>query len=92
MLITFEAFIDPFFSSGVHLALTSALSAAATICATIRGDVSESEAAKWHSGRVATSFTRFVGEHSLCAVVIQQLPLDGTRARDDGTEDFSLSF
>ena len=29
-------FIDPYFSSGVHLALTSALSAAVTICAAIR--------------------------------------------------------
>ena len=30
-------FIDPYFSSGVHLALTSALSAAVTICAALRG-------------------------------------------------------
>lgn len=53
------AFIDPFFSSGVHLALTSALSAAATICASIRGDCSEAEAADWHTKRVSTSYTRF---------------------------------
>ncbi|XP_006460852.1 hypothetical protein AGABI2DRAFT_221106 [Agaricus bisporus var. bisporus H97] len=53
------AFIDPFFSSGVHLAMTSALSAAATICASIRGNCSEALAASWHTQRVATSYTRF---------------------------------
>ncbi|KAL9711644.1 hypothetical protein Ac2012v2_004715 [Leucoagaricus gongylophorus] len=53
------AFIDPFFSSGVHLAMTSALSAAATICASIRGNCSEILAASWHTQRVATSYTRF---------------------------------
>ncbi len=30
-------FIDPFFSSGVHLAVASALSVAATICASVKG-------------------------------------------------------
>ncbi|KAF5386114.1 hypothetical protein D9615_002277 [Tricholomella constricta] len=53
------AFIDPFFSSGIHLALTSALSASATICASIRDHCSESEAAEWHTRRVSTSYTRF---------------------------------
>ncbi|KAJ7668518.1 FAD binding domain-containing protein [Mycena polygramma] len=53
------AFIDPFFSSGVHLALTSALSAASTICASIRGDCTEAAAADWHTKRVSTSYTRF---------------------------------
>ncbi|KAG6837830.1 hypothetical protein H0H93_016198 [Arthromyces matolae] len=53
------AFIDPFFSSGIHLALTSALSASATICASIRGHCSESTAAEWHTTRVSTSYTRF---------------------------------
>lgn len=53
------AFIDPFFSSGVHLAMTSALSAAATICASLRGHCSEVEAAQWHTQRVSTSYTRF---------------------------------
>ncbi|KAJ7688498.1 hypothetical protein B0H14DRAFT_3669588 [Mycena olivaceomarginata] len=51
--------IDPFFSSGVHLALTSALSTASTICASIRGDCTESIAADWHTKRVSTSYTRF---------------------------------
>ncbi|KAL0568625.1 hypothetical protein V5O48_013361 [Marasmius crinis-equi] len=53
------AFIDPFFSSGIHLAMTSALSAASSICASIRGDCSEKEAAEWHSARFSTSYTRF---------------------------------
>ncbi|THH00060.1 hypothetical protein EW145_g7143, partial [Phellinidium pouzarii] len=46
------AFIDPYFSSGVHLALTGALSAATTICAALRGDCSEPQAAKWHSDKI----------------------------------------
>ncbi|KAK0486022.1 FAD binding domain-containing protein [Armillaria novae-zelandiae] len=53
------AFIDPLFSSGIHLAMTSALAAAATICASFRGDTNEVDAAKWHTNRVATSYTRF---------------------------------
>ncbi len=52
------AFIDPFFSSGVHLALTSGLSAAASIAASIRGDCPESDAAEWHTQRVSISYTR----------------------------------
>ncbi|KAF9077887.1 hypothetical protein BDP27DRAFT_1207886 [Rhodocollybia butyracea] len=53
------AFIDPFFSSGVHLALTSSLSAAASVAASLRGECSEEEAAKWHTARFSTSYTRF---------------------------------
>lgn len=53
-------FIDPFFSSGVHLAVSSGLSAAATICASIKGQCSEHEALEWHSKRVARSYTRFL--------------------------------
>ncbi|MCJ1268835.1 hypothetical protein MMC22_008723 [Lobaria immixta] len=53
-------FIDPFFSSGVHLALTSGLSAATTICAVRRGDCDEEIAAKWHSNKVAEGYTRFL--------------------------------
>ena len=52
------AFIDPFFSSGVHLAMTGGMSAAATIAASIRGDCAEAVAALWHSKRVAISYTR----------------------------------
>lgn len=54
------AFVDPFFSSGVHLAFTSALSAAATISASIRGQCREDQAAMWHHERFATSYTRWL--------------------------------
>ncbi|KAI5117033.1 hypothetical protein M0805_002249 [Coniferiporia weirii] len=54
------AFIDPFFSSGGHLALTGGLSAAASICAAIRGDCTEIEAARWHSDKVGASYTWFL--------------------------------
>ncbi|CAO1599691.1 hypothetical protein XANCAGTX0491_003407 [Xanthoria calcicola] len=53
-------FIDPFFSSGVHLALSSGLSAATTICAARRGDCDESTAARWHSTKVGEGYTRFL--------------------------------
>ncbi|KIJ40868.1 hypothetical protein M422DRAFT_780554 [Sphaerobolus stellatus SS14] len=54
------AFIDPYFSSGVHLALLNGLSAAATICASMKGECQESDAAQWHTTRVDTSYTRFL--------------------------------
>jgi hypothetical protein len=55
-----SAFIDPFFSSGIHLAMTSGLSAAVSICAAVRGDCSEVDAAAWHTKRFSLSYTRFV--------------------------------
>jgi len=54
------AFIDPFFSSGVHLAFTGGMYAAVTISASIRGLSTEEEAQKWHSSKVGTSYTRFL--------------------------------
>ncbi|ETS03176.1 non-heme halogenase [Trichoderma reesei RUT C-30] len=53
-------FIDPYFSSGVHLAFVGGLSAATTISAAIKGQVSEVEAADWHSKKVADSYIRFL--------------------------------
>lgn len=53
-------FIDPFFSSGVHLALTGALSAAMSIQAARKGDCDEHTAAKWHSSKVSDGYTRFL--------------------------------
>lgn len=52
------AFIDPFFSSGVHLAMTGGLAAATSIAASIRGECPEQEAAEWHTHRVSISYTR----------------------------------
>ncbi|KAI0101970.1 FAD/NAD(P)-binding domain-containing protein [Hypoxylon sp. NC0597] len=54
------SFIDPFFSSGVHLALSGGLSAAATISAALRGDCNEKIAALWHTKRILESYTRFL--------------------------------
>lgn len=53
-------FIDPFFSSGVHLAMTSGLSAATTIAAAIRGDVDEATAVRWHTNKVREGYARFL--------------------------------
>ncbi|KAL5048204.1 hypothetical protein BDW71DRAFT_178132 [Aspergillus fruticulosus] len=53
-------FIDPFFSSGVHLALTGGLAAATTIAASIRGDVDEETAARWHTAKVKEGYARFL--------------------------------
>lgn len=55
-----QAFIDPFFSSGVHLAFTGGLSAALTIAASIRGLTSEEDAQRWHTSKVGSSYTRHV--------------------------------
>ena len=60
---TLPAFIDPFFSSGVHLALTGALASAASIAASIRGDCTEAEAAEFHNNRVSISYTRYIPSH-----------------------------
>ncbi|KAJ6583048.1 putative halogenase [Mycena vulgaris] len=54
------AFIDPLFSSGVHLAFSTGLSAASTIAASIRGDCNEAEAILFHNQKTSTSYTRFL--------------------------------
>ncbi|NUN49766.1 MAG: tryptophan 7-halogenase [Candidatus Brocadiae bacterium] len=54
------AFIDPLFSSGVHLALLGGLSSAATICAVQRGEIDEAGAAAFHDRYVRKAYTRFV--------------------------------
>ncbi|KAJ7079584.1 hypothetical protein B0H15DRAFT_953950 [Mycena belliarum] len=55
-----SAFIDPFFSSGVHLAIAGGLTAAVTIAASIRQHCSEEEAGMFHDHKVAVSYTRFL--------------------------------
>ncbi|KAG5729156.1 hypothetical protein E4T56_gene2861 [Termitomyces sp. T112] len=54
------AFIDPLFSTGVHLAFITGLSAASTIAASIRGDCSEANATELHNSKVGASYTRFL--------------------------------
>ncbi|KAF5387463.1 hypothetical protein D9757_007784 [Collybiopsis confluens] len=53
-------FIDPFFSSGIHIALTGALAAAITICASIKGEAPEEIAQQWHDKKVGVGHTRFL--------------------------------
>lgn len=53
-------FIDPYFSSGVHLALSSSLSAVATVQAARRGDCDEATATKWHNDKVKEGYTVFL--------------------------------
>ncbi|PHH75910.1 hypothetical protein CDD80_1945 [Ophiocordyceps camponoti-rufipedis] len=53
-------FIDPLFSSGVHLAIVGGLSAAVTIAASIRGDMDEQTAGSWHSKKTVESYARFM--------------------------------
>ncbi|KAJ7730742.1 putative halogenase [Mycena metata] len=53
------AFIDPMFSSGVHLAFSGGLSAASTIAASIRGQCTEDDAIRFHTEKTGTSYTRY---------------------------------
>ena len=51
-------FVDPFFASGVHIAMTGALAAATTICASMKGQIDEQQAQLWHDAKVGISHTR----------------------------------
>ena len=53
-------FVDPFFSSGVHIALTGALAAATTICASMNKQVDEETAQAWHDSRVSIAHMRYL--------------------------------
>ncbi|KAK2067807.1 hypothetical protein P8C59_001514 [Phyllachora maydis] len=54
-------FVDPYFSSGVHLALASGLAAAASVqAARPGGGLTALEAARWHSAKVAETYSRFL--------------------------------
>ncbi|TFK49585.1 FAD/NAD-P-binding domain-containing protein [Heliocybe sulcata] len=54
------AFIDPFFSSGIHLAFNGGLSAAISVLASLRKDVPEHAAAAYHDKKVSLAYTRFL--------------------------------
>ncbi|OBR09776.1 RadH flavin-dependent halogenase [Colletotrichum higginsianum IMI 349063] len=83
-------FIDPFFSSGVHIALTGALSAATTIAASIRGDSEEATAAEWHSKKVAAAYTRFL---LVVLSAYKQMRFQGDPVLSDFDEDnFDRAF
>jgi flavine halogenase len=53
------AFIDPLFSTGVHLALLGALSAAATIAGQVRGEIDETTAITFHDRCIRKAYVRF---------------------------------
>lgn len=53
-------FIDPYFSSGCHLAFCSGLSAAVSIQASRKEDCTEEAAARWHSHQVGAGYNRFL--------------------------------
>ncbi|KAJ7592018.1 hypothetical protein C8J56DRAFT_1013503 [Mycena floridula] len=55
-----SAFIDPFFSSGVHLALSGGFIAGVTIAASIRGHCTELQASAFHHAKIGESYTRFL--------------------------------
>ena len=83
-------FIDPYFSSGVHLAIMGGLSAAVTIAASIRGDCDEVTAASWHSKKTAESYTRFflVVSSALRQIRSQEEPV----IQDIDEEGFQRAF
>lgn len=53
-------FLDPLLSTGVHLAMYSALLAAASIASVLRGEVTESEAATYYEQSYRQSYLRFL--------------------------------
>ncbi|KAF8162502.1 hypothetical protein K438DRAFT_2025490 [Mycena galopus ATCC 62051] len=83
-------FVDPFFSSGVHIALTGGLSAALTICASMNGETDEETAQQWHDSKVGLAHTRFLfvvlGAYQ--QMHLQQFPVLG----DINAKDFDEAF
>jgi flavine halogenase len=83
-------FIDPFFSSGVHLALTGGLSAATTICAAIKGDCDEKTAADWHSAKIGEGYARFL---LVVLSAYKQMQNQNTHVLSDfGEDNFDRAF
>ncbi|KAH8694999.1 hypothetical protein BGW36DRAFT_298705 [Talaromyces proteolyticus] len=84
------AFIDPFFSTGVHLAVHGGLSAATTVAASIRGHTTEDAAAAWHSKKTSTSYTRFL---VVVSSALKQIRLQDEPVISDFDEDsFDRAF
>ncbi|CAG8979384.1 hypothetical protein HYALB_00010270 [Hymenoscyphus albidus] len=83
-------FIDPFFSSGVHLAGTGGLSAGTTIAASIKGDVDEVTAAEWHSNKIKHGYARFL---IVVLSAYKQMRNQGQSVLADyGEDDFDRAF
>ncbi|KAA8575243.1 hypothetical protein EYC84_004430 [Monilinia fructicola] len=83
-------FVDPYFSSGVHLALTSGLSAAISVQAARRGQADERSAAKWHTTKVSEGYTRFL---LLVMTVLRQLRMkEAHLITTEQEEGFDMAF
>ncbi|GKU15549.1 unnamed protein product [Fusarium langsethiae] len=84
------AFVDPYFSSGVHLALNNGLAAAVSIQASRRGQADERAAAKWHATKVAENYTRLL---LIVMAVQRQLRLKHEELITSNSEDgFDTAF
>ncbi|KAI1263637.1 hypothetical protein F5Y18DRAFT_438002 [Xylariaceae sp. FL1019] len=83
-------FIDPFFSSGHHLAMTGALAAATSINAALRGDCDEHSAAKWHAKKVDEGYTLFL---VVVMAALKQIRMQETPVLSDVDEEgFDRAF
>jgi hypothetical protein len=83
-------FVDPYFSSGVHLALSSGLAAAISVQAVRRGQCDERSAAQWHATKVAEGYTRFL---LLVMTVLRQLRMKEAQLITSDNEDgFDMAF
>ncbi|KZT50408.1 FAD/NAD(P)-binding domain-containing protein [Calocera cornea HHB12733] len=84
------AFIDPLFSSGYHLALTDALSAAVTIASSIRGDVPEKDCIAFHDAKFSLAYTKFLIAVLSCYSQIRQQ--NAAVLSDINESDFQRAF
>jgi len=71
-------------------AISGGLSAAATICAVIKGDFTEAEAVKWHSKKVEAAYTRFllVVLTTYQQIRVQNVPILSSNDNFDQAFDF----
>lgn len=83
-------FIDPFFSTGVHMSLLGGLSAAATICGAIRGEISESDACAYHEKLLRQAYLRFL--FSVAGVYRQIRNQDEVVLNGISHDNFQLAF
>lgn len=85
-------FIDPFFSSGHHLAMSSALAAATSIQASIRGDCTEVDASKWYARKNDEGYTLFllVVMAALAQIRFQNQPVLADFEEHDFDRAFSI--
>ncbi|ETW77133.1 putative halogenase [Heterobasidion irregulare TC 32-1] len=85
------AFVDPLFSSGVHVAMTGALSAASTILGSMKGQVTEIEGQNWHDAKIGICQTRFL---MIVLSAYRQMQHQGNEAvlEDMNADNFEAAF